>query len=1310
MLQYNSMGGLQRLVVLLACLSALHAGANQDARPQFRGLANIEVLNTNAFERSSAPHLSRFDNQRVAMVYTDTVGGMSAIYYSFSENNGKTWTKPLSLSTGYGTAREPLLLIDATGKAFVFFSAGGAIYEAESIDKGKTWTKPLKVSSAYVGANSPAAVLTDSGDIHLVWESAGKILYRSYAAQVSTWSTVIVINTDDQGSQPAVTCFNDKLLYVAWVAQGEIVFKQLDLPSKEWGSIEPVSLDSLVKLKAIAGGSSQPALAVDQTEKVHIVWTNKNQIIHRIRNRGNWQSAHSRLSNKYFAWTSQPSLVADQLGMIYVCYVENNAVVINQYSSLEGRWQKTNRVAPKSSVVLFSSILVGNTSVTAEGVHYQSGYDLAWVERSSSSRSLKAKLLFHSQAVFANGGNGPVIKTVTNENGLPAIAWKPAQDQAAVQVILNNRPTPEAPVVYDSKAISGPETAYLVNNINLSLPVYYIFIRTQNLQGEWSAWSAPYQFKTVADTAGPELEVTGIDEDSLYLYSPDPTLIYYGKGLLEPKEFVIRGTVKDKGSGVRKLTFSPAFGNAPPSLYDLSGENWAVRYTVKSKDEPATIIVTAYDNEGQYTSKVISVVKDSAPPEPPTWTKVFRNQQFTAEGVSQGVVESNSRTFFATWQNSTDAQSGLRYHLMGVHPKWWQDQVHTSGDSEKGVEGLNTVHVFAVDNVGNISLPGTARIFIDSLPPDQPTVATTITSSNYFIGLKSLDTVDILVNGQHEDDMEMISSTNWRYRHRFNEGEQIKFSLQAVDALKNKSRVRDLLVIVDKTPPRVYAVEHNAGERILRAKDTVLFTARGDVSSNAFVRLGGLAPLGLYDDGTRGDAKAQDGLYSVLWEVPENLQGTLDIVASFYDAAGNLADRSGPRITIDSLAPQTVDVFEEEGDHYPWKNHCQAENIFPARETDPGVEPPEGKSVLRIDYDLKDQGWAGLSAEEFKPRNYYGARPYISFWLKGSGGHARIMVVLQGQQRRDVDFRDPQLKQYSITLADKRWQRVSIPVPNELKDPMSATVKYTIYIFSDEEKEAGTVYMDDLRVTYKPEAVERKLAAVKPQTYTGEAVIPRSASQVFSGGEMIPAPYLQLELSPQPLVKGKTVTIKVTMPKEIAAQRAYAVFGTRNGEPQKAVLKPVAGTMVWSGTYALPADALNGEQFGIFYVQDNNNTVFKKMFTYKIVDAQASIYDQIVARVDPHPAIAGKDMVIKLRIPLAVKSSQVMVFFGADQQKVYSVALTKTAVKTDELWSGVTTIPEAMPAGNYSANVLIKTKNNSFVRTTLAYAVIAPAQ
>jgi hypothetical protein len=644
---------------------------------------------------------------------------------------------------------------------------------------------------------------------------------------------------------------------------------------------------------------------------------------------------------------------------------------------------------------------------------------------------------------------------------------------------------------------------------------------------------------------------------------------------------------------------------------------------------------------------------------------------------------------------------------MGIHQKWWQNQVHTSGDSEKGLEGLNTVHVFAVDNVGNISLPGTARIFIDSLPPDQPTLSQTITSTNYFTGSKSTDTTDIWVNGRHEDDMEMISSTNWRYRHRLNDGELLKFTFQAVDGLKNKSKMLPVTLGFDKTPPRIFSAVHNGGGRILRAKDVITFTVRGDVSSNAFMRVGPIDRIPLYDDGTRGDQRSGDGLYTGTWVVPSELQGRLDVVASLYDAAGNRADQLAEQVQVDSLAAQNVDDFEEEGDRYPWKNRAIARNVIPERAIDPGVEAPQGKSLLKLEYDLKGQGWAGISSEEFKPRNYYGAKPYVSFWLKGSGSRSRVMVVLQGKQRRDVDFRDPQLKQASITLADTRWQRITIPVPAEFIAPLSETVKYSIYIFGDDEEDKGTLYIDDLRVTYKPEAVVRKNKSSSTAGTVPSLPLVKE-SGVRAEGEVIPAPYLQLELSPQPVVKGKTVAIKVVMPKNIQAVRAYAVFGTRNGEPQKAMLKSSSAT-VWKGEYTFPADTLSGEQFGILYVQDKNNTVFKKMFTYKAVEQNAAAYEQIVGLIDPHPAIAGKDIAVKVKVPLSVKSSQVMVFFGADQQKLYSVKLTKATSSAGEVWHGVTTIPEDMPAGNYSANVLIKTKDNRFVRTTLSYAVITPA-
>ncbi|MDR1323631.1 MAG: hypothetical protein LBK68_04240, partial [Candidatus Margulisbacteria bacterium] len=214
---------------------------------------------------------------------------------------------------------------------------------------------------------------------------------------------------------------------------------------------------------------------------------------------------------------------------------------------------------------------------------------------------------------------------------------------------------------------------------------------------------------------GPELTLTGIEASAPHLYSPEPSILYYS-GLLEmEKDFIIRGTVQDRGAGARLITFSPAFGSQPAPVEDLSGGVWSARYTIRATDAPENIIISAYDSAGGVTARVVSVRKDITPPDPPAWARILPDRVSADNAV--GTKISRARQMFVTWADATDKESGVHYYTMGNRSRWWQNARHQSGDSEIADEGENTFYVFAVDRVGNVSLPATAYITIDSVPP-----------------------------------------------------------------------------------------------------------------------------------------------------------------------------------------------------------------------------------------------------------------------------------------------------------------------------------------------------------------------------------------------------------------------------------------------------------------------------------------------------------------------------------------------------------------------------------------------------------------
>ena len=114
----------------------------------------------------------------------------------------------------------------------------------------------------------------------------------------------------------------------------------------------------------------------------------------------------------------------------------------------------------------------------------------------------------------------------------------------------------------------------------------------------------------------------GLEENSLYLYSPSVNILYFGNGLDSPKTFTIHGTALGKASGIKEISFSKFGVHAPPPIVDPESSDWEVQYAVQSADPSGEIIITATDYNGNSSQARVIVMKDARPPDPPTWVRI----------------------------------------------------------------------------------------------------------------------------------------------------------------------------------------------------------------------------------------------------------------------------------------------------------------------------------------------------------------------------------------------------------------------------------------------------------------------------------------------------------------------------------------------------------------------------------------------------------------------------------------------------------------------------------------------------------------
>ncbi len=117
------------------------------------------------------------------------------------------WSDPKQLSSSSQIANSPDLLVDQEAKIFVAYAVpaneGRGIYLTYSEDHGRTWSKPALIFDAAAAGwemvDQPQLAITDNGTIHIIWKRftlesgspvSKSLLYASSKDGGNNWSLV----------------------------------------------------------------------------------------------------------------------------------------------------------------------------------------------------------------------------------------------------------------------------------------------------------------------------------------------------------------------------------------------------------------------------------------------------------------------------------------------------------------------------------------------------------------------------------------------------------------------------------------------------------------------------------------------------------------------------------------------------------------------------------------------------------------------------------------------------------------------------------------------------------------------------------------------------------------------------------------------------------------------------------------------------------------------------------------------------------------------------------------------------------------
>jgi hypothetical protein len=190
------------------------------------------------------------------------------------------WTPAKRLTWNLGSCVSPAIAIDSNNQIHIVWmdlsSGNFEIYYKRSADGGVSWsaTKRLTWSSG-LGAASlyPTIAIDSSNTIHVLWghqtTDYPQIFYRRSTDGGMTWSAAKRLTWSSGGcSYPAVAIDSSSTIHIVWndytPGNQEVYYKKSTNGGATWGAAQ--------RLTWTSGDSPCPAIATDSSNGIHLVW------------------------------------------------------------------------------------------------------------------------------------------------------------------------------------------------------------------------------------------------------------------------------------------------------------------------------------------------------------------------------------------------------------------------------------------------------------------------------------------------------------------------------------------------------------------------------------------------------------------------------------------------------------------------------------------------------------------------------------------------------------------------------------------------------------------------------------------------------------------------------------------------------------------------------------------------------------------------------------------------------------------------------------------------------------------------------
>jgi len=287
---------------------------------------------TSAPGSSARPAIAVDTSGRIHLVWESDKSGHFDIYYKKSTDGGATWTADKRLSWTTAVSMCPALWADSLANLHAVWyddTPGNAeIYYTQSKDKGATWAAAKRLTWTTGLSVTPVIAADSSGRLHVVWrdDSSGnaEIYYKKSSNRGTTWETNKRLTwTSGISEVPAIGVDSSGYLHVVWVdntpGNTEIYYKKSTDAGVTWSTNKRLTTTVL--------SSYSPDLALDSSNRLHLIWVDETPGNREIYYRKSIDMGATWITNRRLTWTigssSGPAIGVDTSGNLHVVWEDN---------------------------------------------------------------------------------------------------------------------------------------------------------------------------------------------------------------------------------------------------------------------------------------------------------------------------------------------------------------------------------------------------------------------------------------------------------------------------------------------------------------------------------------------------------------------------------------------------------------------------------------------------------------------------------------------------------------------------------------------------------------------------------------------------------------------------------------------------------------------------------------------------------------------------------------------------------------------------------------------------------------------------